>query len=115
LAQRHAEVSDDDVERILRRDYPEADLTELRALIRHINVREKPRVVAACLKNAGGSSQRLHKELEDAPGYYREILSEAEYPTATKRWSSIDKLSDSERQRIYDKDWEQYQEWFARL
>ena len=61
----------------------------------------------------------LHRETaqgvrDDAPGYYREILSEAEYPMATKRWGSINKLSDSERQRIYDKDWAQYQQWFAR-
>lgn len=114
MAQRHAEVSDADVERILSRDYPEADLPQLRGLIRDVDVIEKPRVVAACLKNAGGSTERLRKELDDAPGYYREILSEAEYPMATKRWGSINKLSDSERQRIYDKDWAQYQEWFAR-
>ena len=114
MAQRHTEVSDSDIERILRRDYPEADLPELRALIRDVNVREKPRVIAACLKIAGGSTQRLRKELVDVPGYYREILSGAEYPMATKNWSSIDRLSDSERQRIYDKDWEQYQLWFAR-
>ncbi len=114
MTQRHPEVSDRDVERILLRDYPEVDLGELRALIRNVDVREKTRVVAACLKNANGSSERLGNELKEGPGYYREILGQAEYPSAMKRWNSMDKLSHAEKQEIYDRDWDQYQEWFTR-
>jgi hypothetical protein len=107
-------VTESDVERIVRRDYPSNAVDEILALISTVEVREKPRVVLACLKIAGGDVHRLRNELANAAGYYREILSEAEYPVATKRWSRIESLSDDEVRAIYDKDWRQYSEWLTR-
>jgi len=34
--------------------------------------------------------ERLRGQLKDAPGYYREIMAEAESPEATKKWSRIE-------------------------
>lgn len=88
------------MERIVRRDYPANVAGEILDLIASISVREKPRVVLACLKIASG--------------YYWELLSEAEYPLATKRWSRIQSLPEDEVRAIYDKDWRQYSEWLTR-
>jgi hypothetical protein len=79
-----------------------------------VEVWEKPRVVLACLKLAGGNLDRLRANLADASGYYRELLSQAEYPLATKRWFRIDRLSEDEVRAIYEKDWRQYSEWLTR-
>lgn len=100
--------------RIVRRDYPADAEAGILELIATVDVREKPRVVLACLKIANGNLDRLRGELAAASGYYREILSEAEYPLATKRWSRIESLPESEVRAIYDKDWRQYSEWLAR-
>jgi len=84
------DVDMQDVERIVRRDYP-ADLADtILKDIAAVEVREKARVVLGCLKR------------------------EAEYPLATKRWSRIESLTDEERASIYDKDWRQYSEWLHR-
>lgn len=107
-------VNDDDVVRVVRRDYSASAVEAILALIATVEVREKPRVVLACLKIANGDLARLRKELADASGYYREILSEAEYPLATKRLFRIDSLTDDEVRAIYDKDWRQYVEWLTR-
>lgn len=107
-------VNEDDVVRIVRRDYPAGAFEEIMALIAAVEVREKPRVVLGCLKIANGDLDRLRRELADASGYYREILGEAEYPLATKRWSRIESLSEEEVRAIYDKDWKQYSEWLTR-
>jgi hypothetical protein len=107
-------VTDDDVVRVLQRDYAAAEVDGILRLIAAVEVREKPRVVLACLKIANGDLARLRGELENAEGYYREILSEAEYPLATKRWSRIQSLSDDEVCAIYEKDWRQYSEWLNR-
>jgi hypothetical protein len=107
-------VDESDVERIVRRDYPANVVGDIFALIQAVDVREKPRVVLACLKIARGNLDRLRKELSDASGYYREILSEAEYPIATKRWSRIPSLPEDEVRAIYDEDWRQYSEWLNR-
>jgi len=108
------DVDMQDVERIVRRDYP-ADLADtILKDIAAVEVREKARVVLGCLKLAGGNVDRLRGHLGEASGYYREILGEAEYPLATKRWSRIESLTDEERASIYDKDWRQYSEWLHR-
>ena len=107
-------VNEHDVERVLRRDYPAVAVEEILACIETVEVREKPRVVLACLKIARGDVDRLRNELANAGGYYREILSEAEYPLATRRWSRIGSLPEAEVRAIYDQDWRQYSEWLKR-
>ena len=98
----------------MRRDFPANAVDSILALIAAVEVREKSRVVLACLKVANGDLDRLRRQLDDASGHYREILSEAEYPLATRRWSRIETLSDEELRSIYDKDWQQYSEWLNR-
>jgi hypothetical protein len=108
------DVHQRDVERIVRRDYPDSAVDTILELIEAVTVREKPRVVLACLKVADGRIERLRQELANAEGYWREIISEAEYPLATKRWSRMRALSEEEIRAIYDADWRQYSEWLQR-
>ena len=107
-------VSDADVERVIRRDLPPESHEEIRTMIRQLEVREKPRVVLACLKCAGGDLQKLRGNLAEASGYYREILSEAEYPHYMKKHFHIDKLSEAEQRAIIEKDRVQYLAWLHR-
>ena len=107
-------VTDQDVDRIVRRDYRATAVEDVFALIAQVDVREKPRVVLACLKIAAGNLSKLRGELANASGWYREILAEAEYPLATKRWSRIESLPEDDVRAIYDKDWRQYCEWLER-
>ena len=108
------EVSDADVERVVRRDYASADVDTVLQLVAEVEVREKPRVVLACLKIAAGNLDRLRGELSHASGWYREQISEAEYPLASKRWSRIDALPEDEVLAIFEKDWKQYSAWLSR-
>ena len=100
-------VTESDVVRIVRRDYSADAEAAILELIARVDVREKPRVVLACLKIADGDLEKLQGNLANASGWYREILAEAEYPLATKRWFRIDSLSEDEVRSIYDKDWRQ--------
>jgi hypothetical protein len=104
-------VTDDDVERVVRREYPPEIQATILELIRDVDVREKPRVILACLKNSKGDFQKLKGELAQASGYYREILGEAEYPNYMKKIFRIDKLSADEKKRIIEKDKAQYLHW----
>ena len=105
------DVSFEDVERVVARDFPAEEQEEIHALIRQVDVREKARVILACLKNSGGDIARVRNDLGNASGYWREIISSAEYPNYEKEVFRIDKLSEVEKQRLYEKDWSQYQEW----
>src|SRR5262245_40924311 len=111
MAQYVPTVADEDVERIIRRDYPPALHAVIHGLIRAVDVREKPRVMLACLKNAGGNIEKLKGELANADGWWREIISEAEYPHYTKKMFRIDRLSAEETARMIEKDKSQYLKW----
>jgi hypothetical protein len=108
------DVDEEDVRRVLRRDYSHADLDELWEVIAQVEVVEKWRVMMACLKVGGGSVEKLRGELANASGWWREIISEAEYPEATKKTFRIDKFSPEEQRAIFDRDWKQYEAWLKR-
>ena len=108
------QVSDADVERVLTRDIPVQAQKEIRDIIKRLEVREKPRVVLACLKNSGGDVEKLKYNLAEASGYYREHIGEAEYPNYVKKMFRIDKLSEAEKSAIFEKDKNQYLAWLHR-
>jgi hypothetical protein len=105
------DVTEADVERVVRRDYPPEHRGAIHEMIRGVGVREKPRVILACLKNAKGDLQKLKGDLENAGGYWREIIGEAEYPNYTKKMFRIDRLPREEQARIIEKDKTQYLRW----
>lgn len=115
MAQFVPDVSEHDVQRIVRRDFPIDAQDAIHKMIRGVEVREKTRVVLACLKNAKGSLEKLRGELANASGYWREIIGEAEYPNYTKQMFRIDKLSAGEKERIIEKDKNQYLVWLRGL
>ncbi len=105
------EVTMDDVDRILERDFSADDGKALRAMIEVIRLREKTRTVLACLRNSGGDLSRAEKELRRASEDWREVIVDAEYPNYSKKTLHIDDVSPEERQKIYELDWEQYSTW----
>ena len=56
----------------------------------------------------------MRGELANAGGWYREIISEAEYPNSTRVMFRIDRLSPEEQARIIEKDKQQYLAWLHR-
>ena len=77
-------------------------------------MREKPRVIMACLKNADGNFEKLEGELANARGWWRGIIGEAEYSNYTKKMFRIDRLSADEKERIIEKDRTQCLAWLHR-
>ena len=114
VAQFVPKVDQEDVERVLERDFPAEHWQELRKIINCLEVWEKHRVVLACIKSAAGDADKLKRNLNDATGYWREIISEAEYPHYSKKMFRIDKLTEKEQADIIEKDKKQYLEWLNR-
>jgi hypothetical protein len=107
-------VSENDIERIVQRDYSSDLQAVIHEMIRGIEVREKPRVIMACLKNANGNFEKLRGELANASGWCREIIGKAEYPNYTKKMFRIDRLSADDKERLIEKDKTQYLAWLHR-
>ena len=109
------EVTEADIERIVRRDYPPEVHAQIHKWIDAVEMREKTRVIMACLKNSAGDLKHLEGDLHNATGWWREIISDAEYPNYTKKMFHIDRLSAEEQERIIEKDKVQYLEWLHRV
>jgi len=105
------EVSDHDVERVARRDFRNDALNEVLVLLDQYGSEASARVRLAAMKLAAGSIETIRAMMHTACQDYRDILAGAEYPQAMKIPPPIGHLPADERQRIYDADWEQYQQW----
>jgi hypothetical protein len=111
-------VTDADVERIVRRDFDDARVEDVLALLGEYGSeswhREPARVRLAVLKLAEGREDRLRSHMETANCDYRDVLAPAEYPSYIRKVPGMDSVPEEAEQRIIDADWEQYQEWLTR-
>jgi hypothetical protein len=108
------DVTAHDMTRVIERDFPAEVHAIILEWIRQVEVREKTRIVIAALKNSKGNLETLKGELANASGWYREIISEAEYPNYTRVMFRIDRISPEEQARIIEKDKQQYLAWLQR-
>ena len=110
-------VTADDVDRVVRRDFPIERVEEVFAILGEYGKeswqREAHRVRVAALKLASGSIERLRTEIEVANCDYRDVLAHAEYPSYFKLVPHHGALATEDEQRIIDADWKQYQDWFG--
>ncbi|MGA7631203.1 MAG: hypothetical protein WCB11_10570 [Terriglobales bacterium] len=111
-------VSPDDVERIVRRDFPEEQFARVMDLLNEYGTekweRERFRVQLATLRMAHGSLETLRRYVGAAKQDYRDVLASAEYPEYSTKGFRVRELSTEEQRRIMDADWKQYGSWLQK-
>ena len=113
-------VSEDDVRRIVQRDFPPEQIDPAMSVLREYGVKkcegEHARVYLAALKLANGSLEKLKREIEAANRDFRDIIAAAEYPRYFRAASmvSMNGASRREKERIIAEDWQQYECWLRR-
>ena len=112
------DVTEDDVRRIVRRDFPPKDFDTVMTVLRQYggekSQRESARVQLGILKLANGNVDELQKHIDVARVDYRDVLAPAEYPEYLKAGFQTGELPARERKRIIENDWEQYERWLRR-
>lgn len=112
------QVTAQDVDRVVRRDFPGVPLAGIYSILARYGEdsfhRETDRVRLAVLKLASGDVSRLKTEIEGATCDYRDTLAAAEYPGYSKKMFHIDRLAETEKKKIIDSDWIQYEEWLRK-
>jgi len=115
FAQPVPKVTSDDVQRVVRREFPDEPFAEIVTLLNEYGVQkwqlDTPRVQLAVLKLAQGRLEKLRPLVENAKRDYRDVLVWAEYPTYHKIGFRVRELPGKEQCRIIDSDWRQYEEW----
>lgn len=117
LRQPIPEVAPDDVQRIVRRDFPVAQFAETMAIMTEYSSRWEgsiPRVQLAALKLADGHLSSLRRYIEAAKQDYRDVLVPAEYPKYWKARLRSRGLSKHARHQLFESDRKQYERWLRR-
>jgi hypothetical protein len=117
--QPHPAVTESDVERIVRRDFPKDQFDSVMAVLNEYAEsklsKECPRVQIAALKLAQGNLESLRRQISTAKRDYRDVLAAAEYPEYMRAGMfQVRRLSHKEQQRIVNSDWDQYQRWMQK-
>ena len=108
------QVTTDDVERVIRRDFPEELIQHVQGALDEYDTRfpERPRVQLAVLKLSAGSAEKVRENVALANSDYRDVLAPAEYPGFWKLgFTGTALLTEPERKELVDSDWRQYEIW----
>ena len=112
-------VMEQDVERIVRRDFPATEVYAILSMLaeygRDTYHWEPLRVRIDILKIANGDPSLIRGLVDNAKGEYRDAIFFAEY----RRWgdhafTSESELTPEEEQKLIDADWKEFQDWFTR-
>lgn len=103
-----------DVERVVRRDFPEARRAEALAILDDQDPRDPlgPRVHLAVLKLAAGDLAKLKEFMDIAQRDFRDVLAWAEYPEYFREVHDTHGHPDIDG--IIERDWRQYDDWLRR-
>jgi len=117
--QPHPEIQQEDINRIVRRDFPESQVDIVLDMLGEYGSetwhRESSRVKAAILKLANGKLPALRTAMEAAKRDYRDLILAAEFPEYGRRSSSSARtLEGAERDLVIDRDWNQYKAWLEK-
>ena len=107
-----------DIERVVRRDFPEAQVPDVLAMLAEYGTeiwhKEKERVRLAALKLASGDLAKLRSTINRAKLDYRDVLAPAEYPKFMQEGMRFRRLRSRDRELIYTDDWQQYERWLKK-
>jgi hypothetical protein len=112
------DITERDVERVVRRDFTAAQHEMVFALLNEFGTepweREVPRVRCAILRLADGREEQLRYWLDIAKRDYRDVLACAENPHYFKSTTPPATISAADNLRLIKEDWRQYTEWLQK-
>lgn len=116
LSQPIPDVSWNDVERLVRRDFPANKIGDVLSVLKEYakDKWECARVQVAVLKLAHGNIERLRMHMMAAATDYRDVLAAAEYPEYFKKGHRVGALPAQEESQVIQSDWKQYKDWLDR-
>ena len=117
MEQRVPNISDADIKRIVRRDFPHLEFNEIESVLgvyKSENKKGRNRVLASILKLSGGNIGLLKKYVEKANDDYRDIIALSEYPNYSEH-AFQDDLPDKKKKQLSNDDWMQYQAWLNKV
>ena len=114
MEQQIANISENDIDRLVKRDFQPEEVVEilkLLSLYQSETLNGKNRVYASILKLSNGNISKVRNYIEMANNDYRDVIALAEYPNYSEYAFNEDLLEDKLKQLI-NSDYIQYEIWF---
>lgn len=109
-----AEISKETLEKLIHRDYPECyEIVKKKlSLIKSDSLKGQNRLSAAILKVSNGNLDKLDSYIEMCNSDYRDVISQAEYPSISEiGFVGIEEIESRQLKEYYLKDWTEYTNW----
>ena len=109
-------INSDDIERIIKRDFPQFQFSEvMNILMKYVSQSEEGRfrVYASILKLSGGDIRLVKEYIEKANADFRDVISLSEYPNYS-RYALESDLSEEKEEELIKDDWIQYKTWLEK-
>ena len=109
-------ISDEDIKRIVSRDFPQIEFDKVMAVLSIYESESNNgmnRVYASILKLSNGNYELLKKYAEKAKSDYRDVISLSEYPNYSAQ-AFNDNLPDKMKKELIHRDWVQYEAWLLK-
>jgi len=113
MEQKIPSISDSDVKRIVKRDFPQSEFIEIKDILKTYkseNEKGKNRIYASILKLSNGNVELVKKYIEKANTDYRDVIALSEYPNYSEH-AFEDELSVKKKKQLINDDWTQYEAW----
>lgn len=113
MEQRIPKISYSDIKRIIKRDFPQSEFTEIESALQMYKSKSeggRNRVFASILKLSDGNLELVKKFAEKANYDFRDVVSLSEYPNYTEHAFDED-LPEQKKKQLINDDWRQYWYW----
>lgn len=117
MDQKVPNVSDDDIRRIVKRDFSHLEFSQIESILKMYDSKSQKgrnRIYASILKLAAGNIELIKEYVAKARNDYRDVVALAEYPNYSEYGFEED-LPDDKISQLINDDWIQYQTWFNKL
>jgi hypothetical protein len=116
MEQRIPNVTDSDIKRIIKRDFPQFEITEIENILKMYRAESEKgrnRVYASILKLSNGNIDLMEEYIEKANRDYRDVIALSEYPNYSE-YAFDDNLSEKKEKQLINDDWVQYEDWLKK-
>jgi predicted RNA-binding protein len=112
MEQRIPNISDSDIERIIKRDFPRFEIIKIAEILKMYkseSIKGRNRIYASILKLSNGNIEMIKKYVEKANTDYRDVIALSEYPNYSEH--AFEDLSVKRKEQLIMEDWTQYEAW----
>lgn len=109
-------VSGNDIDRIVKRDFPENQFEVVMEILKNYTSETENgrfRVYASILKLSGGNMELVEKYVHESNKDFRTVISLSEYPSYSAHLFEMD-LYEEREEELMKNDWIQYKTWLEK-